>query len=432
MKRIWIAVLVCVLVLGTAVPAALAAGVWQIRLEGEISPSQAVWLSEAYGDARSSGAERVLLTINTPGGRIDSAMTMASTIGSFPTTALVDGGAYSAGALLAFAAEEYYMTGSSVIGAAEPRVGEEKADEKTVSAWSAALAAEAEKNGRDPRIARAMADGDIAIEGLVEKGKLLTLTAGEALEFGMTDGVYADFDSFLEDMDFQVLGRSSKNTRDVLADFLTSAFVSTLLLTVGLGGIVIEMFTPGFGFPGGIGLTALALYFGGSMLAGISGWEAILLFLLGLILLVVEVFVLPGFGVAGISGFAAVFVSVFLATPDPATAVKSLVIALLGAIVLAVVLLRFLPSRKVLSRLVLSMGETPERGYVAPDTSLSAHVGKRGVAVSNLRPAGTIELEDRFVDVVTSGEFIAQGTPVEVIEVEGMRVVVKEIREEMK
>ena len=170
----------------------------------------------------------------------------------------------------------------------------------------------------------------------------------------------------------------------------------------------------------------MGLYFGGGILAGISGWEAALLFIVGLALLLVEVFILPGFGIAGVLGLAALFGSIFLSTPDPATAIKSLVIAIIGAAILIFVVFRFTPGRRVFNRLVLNMGEAPELGYVAAKPGLKELMGKTGVAKTTLRPSGTAEFDGTSADVVTSGEFIPEGTSIIVINVEGMRVIVKE------
>jgi membrane-bound serine protease (ClpP class) len=197
---------------------------------------------------------------------------------------------------------------------------------------------------------------------------------------------------------------------------------------IGIAGILIELFTPGFGIPGGIGIAALGLYFGGGILAGISGWEAALLFIIGLALLLVEVFIIPGFGIAGVLGLAALFGSIFLSTPDPSTAVQSLVIAIIGAAVLIFIVFRFTPGRKVFKRLVLDMEETPEKGYVAAKQGLVSLIGMQGIAKTTLRPSGTAEFDDAFVDVVTSGEYIEEGTPIVVTNVEGMRVIVKQTK----
>lgn len=428
MKRVLKTMIMTVLMVSMFLTTVMALDVWEVRFNGEVSPSQSQWLENAYQEAEDNQADAVYLIIDTLGGRVDSALEMSKTINSMDTIVLVDGGAISAGALMALSGSEMYMTSGSTIGGAEPQVGGERADEKTVSVWSAELASQAEKNGRDPIIARAMADDSIAIEGLVEEGKLLTLTAEEALKYEMTDGVYRSDLDLRADKNLNIIGSSGKTTINYLTDFLTTAAVSTILLMIGIAGILIELFTPGFGIPGGLGITALGLYFGGGVLAGISGWEAALLFIIGLGLLLVEVFILPGFGIAGVLGLAALFGSVFLSTPDPSTAVQSLVIAIIGAVILIIIVFRFTPGRKVFKRLILDMEETPGQGYVAAMPGLVALIGKQGIAKTTLRPSGTAEIDDAFVDVVTSGEYISEGTKIVVVNVEGMRVIVKQAK----
>lgn len=430
MKHVFKTMMLAVLFMSFFLTSVMAMDVWEIRYSGEVSPSQSIWLKNAYQEAQENDADAVYLIVDTLGGRVDSAIEMSKTISSMDTIVLVDGSAISAGALLAFSGSEMYMVGGATIGGAEPQVGGERADEKTVSVWSAELAAQAQKNGRDPLIARAMADDSIAIEGLVESGKLLTLTAEEALKYGMTDGVYKSEQEFRTEKNLNVIGSTGKTTLNYVTDFLTSAAVSTLLLTIGIAGLLIEFFTPGFGIPGAVGLGALALYFGGGILAGVSGWEAVLLFIVGLVLLILEVFVIPGFGITGILGLLAMFGSIFLSTPDPATAVQSLVIALVGSVVLVVVVLRFTPGRRVFKRLVLEHAETKSEGYVAAKPGLQNLIGATGVAKTVLRPSGTAEIDHQFIDVVTSGEYITEGTSIKVVDVEGMRVIVREMKKE--
>ena len=428
MKRVLKTMIMTVLMFSMFLTTVMAMDVWEIRFNGEVSPSQSRWLANAYQEAEENQADAVYLILDTLGGRVDSALEMSKTISSMDTIVLVDGGAISAGALMALSGSEMYMTAGSTIGGAEPQIGGERADEKTVSVWSAELASQAEKNGRDPLIARAMADDTIVIEGLVEEGKLLTLTAEEALKYEMTDGVYRSDLDLRADKNLNIIGSTGKTTINYVTDFLTTAAVSTILLMIGIAGILIELFTPGFGIPGSIGIAALGLYFGGGILAGISGWEAALLFIIGLALLLVEVFIIPGFGIAGVLGLAALFGSIFLSTPDPSTAVQSLVIAIIGAAVLIFIVFRFTPGRKVFKRLVLDMEETPEKGYVAAKQGLVSLIGMQGIAKTTLRPSGTAEFDDAFVDVVTSGEYIEEGTPIVVTNVEGMRVIVKQTK----
>ena len=431
MKRILKTLVMTAILFSMTLTSVFAMDVWEVRYNGEVSPSQATWLENAYEEAKENNAEAVYLIIDILGGRVDSALKMSKTISSMDTIVLVDGGAISAGALMALSGSEMYMTEGSTIGGAEPQIDGERANEKTVSVWSAELASQAEKNGRDPQIARSMADDTIAIEGIVEKGKLLTMTAEEAKANGMTDGVYRSSVDFEMEKGFTIIGSTGKTTIDFLTDLLTSAVVSTLLLTLGIAGVLIEIFTPGFGLPGGIGIVALGLYFGGGILSGVSGWEAVLLFIVGLGLLIAEVFVIPGFGIAGVLGIAALFGSIFLSTPNPQTAVQSLVIAIIGSAVLIFVVLRFTPGRKVFQRLILHTDESAELGYTSADPALKALIGRVGISKTTLRPSGTADLDGQFVDVVTSGEFIPAGTPIIVINVEGMRVVVRKVEKEL-
>ncbi len=431
MKRIIKTFVMTMILFSMTLTSVLAMDVWEVRFNGEVSPSQSIWLKNAYDEAKENNADAVYLILDTLGGRVDSALEMSKTISSMDTIVLVDGGAISAGALMALSGKEMYMTKGSTIGGAEPQIDGQKANEKTVSVWSAELASQAEKNGRDPLIARSMADDSIVIPNLVERGKLLTMTAEEALSYGMTDGVYPSPVNFETEKGFNIIGSTGKTTINFVTDLLTSTILSTLLLTVGIAGILIEIFTPGFGLPGTIGILSLGLYFGGGFLAGVSGWEAVLLFILGLALLLVEVFIIPGFGLVGVLGISAIFGSIFLSTPDPQTAIQSLVIAIIGSAILIIVVLRFTPGRKVFQRLILKTEGSSDLGYTSADPALKTLIGKVGISNTTLRPSGKAVIEGQLVDVVTSGEFIPEGTPIIVINVEGVRVVVREVEKEL-
>lgn len=414
-------------------PAAPAEKVYIVPITGIIDKGLANYVDRVYQEADTSGADRVILEIDTPGGLIEQAVRIRKIIDNAqtPTVAYVTGGAISAGALLALTAQDLVMAPGTTIGAAEPRLGNmEKADEKTVSYWSTELAGAAEKNGRNTEVARAMADVDIAIPGLVEKGKLLTLTAQQALQWGMCDRIIPTRSELLQAYDLQdaeVLETAAKPAES-LARWLTNPYVSSVLLTLGLAGLVIEVFTLGFGMAGIVGVVALALYFGGSMLAGITGWEAILLFILGIILLLIEVLVIPGFGLTGVGGLVAIIVSVFLAAPSGDQAVISLVIAILGTIVLLILSARFLPTRKVWNRLILGTRQENATGYVAPQQSLNDLQDQEGITLTPLRPAGAAEISGQRVDVVTEGGYIPAQTPIKVVKIEGTRVIVSRLK----
>lgn len=413
--------------------------VYVLPIEGTIEKGLTEMLKKAFSEAESQGAGLIVLEIDSPGGFINAAEDIEKLLQQqkMPVIAYVTGGALSAGALIAFSADELIMAPGTTIGAAEPRVGTEKADEKIVSAWSGRMAARAaraaEKNGRDPEqaaeLARGMVDADLAIPGVVEAGKLLTLTDRQAYELGLSDGTAATLEELLRQKGFEgaKVEKYQASLAEQLARWVTSPTVMPILLTIGLAGLVIEIFTIGFGIPGTLGVIALSLYFGGSILTGLSGWETVLIFLVGLVLLSVEVLVLPGFGIAGIMGVAALVISIVMAAPSMEQAIISLVLALGGTILLLLLSIKLMPTRRVWQRLVLGDKQQKESGYVAPELNLEKFLNAEGVTKTILRPSGTVEIEGNKVDVVAEGSFIPANTPVKVVKVEGTRVIVREV-----
>ena len=413
--------------------------VYVLPIEGTIEKGLSEMLKRAFAEAELEGASLVVLEIDSPGGYVAAAEEIEKLLQQqkMPVVAYVTGGARSAGALIAFSADELIMAPGTTIGAAEPRIGTEKADEKTVSAWSSRMAARAsmaaEKNGRDPdraaELAKGMVDSDIIIPGVVEAGKLLTLTDREARELGLSDGNASSLEELLKMKGFE--GASVQKYQISLAEqvarWVTSPTVMPILLTIGIAGLVIEIFTIGFGIPGTLGVMALLLYFGGSILTGLSGWETVLIFFIGLVLLAVEVLVLPGFGIAGIAGIAALVISIVMAAPSKEQAVMSLVLAMGGTILLLILSIKLMPSRKVWRKLVLGAKQEKETGYVAPELNLEKLLNAQGVTKTILRPAGTIEIDGDKIDVVAEGSYIPANTPVKIVKVEGTRVVVREL-----
>jgi len=394
--------------------------VYVVPVSGPIEGGLARFVVRSLDAAEAAGARAVILEISTPGGRIDSALAIKERVArsSLMTVAFVKDRAWSAGALITLICEKVAMAPGSSIGSAEPR----PLDEKTLSAWRAELEAAAEKWGRDPRLAAAMADSNVEIPGIKEKGKLLNLTAGKALELRVADVNASGRDEVLSA--FGLAGapvvEMRPNAAELLARFSTHPYVAPALLTLGILGLAAEILTAGFGLPGVIGVVAFALYFGGQALLGFTGWQVALLFIAGLILLAVEAF-LPGFGVFGFSGIACLALSIYFALGQSGEAVGTLVVALVASILILGAMLRVGLKRGWWRR--ISLGEA-STGRLRPSERPSL-VGKKGTALTPLRPAGVAEIEGTRVDVITDGEFIGKGEAVQVVRDEGLKVVVR-------
>lgn len=412
--------------------AAAAGGTYVIPIKGEINKSQYLFIERSYQQALAAGAEALIFEIDTYGGYLDYAVSIKDLIFSspIPTVCYVDSKAISAGSLLALAGEKLIMSPGSIMGAAEPRQGLEKADEKTLSFWSGQLSAVAEARGRDPRIAAAMADADVEIEGLSEKGRLLTLTAKEALEHNMIDAIIESRSALISDLDLppQSAPVQQRSWQELFANWISSPLVAAILLMLGIAGLAIEISTPGFGVFGVVGIAGFALFFLGNFWAGHTGLEAGIFFVVGLILILLEIFVIPGFGITGVLGIASLLASIIFASPSISYALTAFILALVGAILLIVLTFRFKKTRRVWDKLTLGETLDTAHGYVSSSQDYSHLVGARGVTVTPLRPVGAAEIEGQRVEVVTGGEFIAGNLPVEVFKVEGFRVVVREIR----
>ena len=398
-----------------------------VQIKGTIDNPLAAYVEDALARAEREGSSGVVLWIDTPGGRVDAAMRISDAILSapLPTLAVVKN-AFSAGALIALSAEQVAMLPGSEIGAAlpiavTPVTQPTAADRKFISALKGKFRAVAEARGRPVELAEAMVDPEIEVEGLAGKGEPLTLTATKAVELGVADFEAASLRDALERAGFATETVTlTVPTRIEVARFLTSMYVAPILLALGLLGLIIEFFTPGFGVAGLLGLLALALYFAGGVLTGMSGVLEVTLFLAGIALLLVEMFLIPGFGVAGIAGFVAIGASIYLTFGDQALMVGAIAVVT-GAVGLVLVF-RYLPRTRAAHALVLesAIGE-----QAPPRERLEPLEGAIGIAITDLRPAGTARFGQRKVDVVSDGEFVPKGSTVRVILVEGARVVVR-------
>jgi membrane-bound serine protease (ClpP class) len=399
--------------------------IYYIPVKGEVTPALSTFIANEMDRAYQDGATMVVLEISTLGGRVDSALKISDTIlnSGLDTIAYVKDRAISAGVLITISAKRVAMAPGSSIGSAETI----PYTEKNISFWTGELRKVAEVRGRDPEVVAAMADRDIEIPGLIEKGKLLNLTATKAEELGIADEVIESRDQLKQwlDMEDARVVEVHESYQIRLAKAITNQVFSTILLTLGIAGLVAEMFIAGFGLPGTLGVLSFGLFFAGNMLAGHAGWSTVILFVIGIILLLIEL-TIPGFGIPGVGGIISILASIFMASASAAQAVVSLSISLLLSIALIVVLAKYAPRSKYFDRLILSTQQKSEEGYVGTYDATSLK-GSRGVAATPLRPSGTAMINDRRIDVVTLGEFIRAGERVEVVTVEGNRIVVKKI-----
>ncbi|MBB6729714.1 nodulation protein NfeD [Cohnella sp. CBP 2801] len=411
--------------------------VYVIPVKMKVERGLASFVDRALTEAEEARASLAVLEIDTPGGSLESADRIGKRIreSKVPTIAYVDGKAASAGAYLALNAGGIAMAPGATIGAAMvvDASGNAVESPKTVSFWTSEMVAAAQLNGRDPKIAEGMVDPNRTIEikelGITkEKGQILSLSAEDARKVGYADAVAGSVDEAIRwrGADASGIVRIEPSLAEKASQALVSPGVSTILLIVGLAGILIELFVPGFGVPGITGIVAFGLYFFGQFVAGFAEAEALVVFLLGILLLVLEMFV-PSFGILGILGVAGVATGIGMAAYDTGDALRSLGWAALVALALAAIFAYFFRSRGIWNRFVLREQLTAELGYV-PNGPREGWLGKEGVSLSALRPAGVAEFEGDRVDVVTSGEFVEAGRRVRVTAADGTKIVVKEVQ----
>ncbi len=397
--------------------------VYIIPLKDEITPAMSAYLADQIELAESAGAKGIIIEISTLGGLVSSAIEIRDAIlnSQIPIAAFVKDRAVSAGALITIAAETIIMAPGSHMGSAEPI----PYSEKTVAVVSGEFRSTAEARGRDPLLAAGMADKNLDVPGF-PKGQLVNITAEEAKKLGYADAVLDDVAEVLEFMgwsDAQVI-EAEPDFKVRIAQFLTRHDVSSILLTIAIIAMIIEIFMQGFGLPGIVSIIAFALYFGGGFLAGNTEWWAVLLFLIGLILLIIELFV-PGFGVFGISGIISLVIAIIFAAPTPVQGIITLGIALAATAVLVPILYKLLGGPRLFRRLVLTESETVDKGYVSKDPHAHADLtGAVGEVVSPLRPVGTVLIDGERMEAISDGSYLPKGIKVKVVDSKGTQIIV--------
>jgi membrane-bound serine protease (ClpP class) len=436
-----------------------------VEIHGTIDLGLAPFLDRAIREAEDANVDALILDINTPGGRLDATFQMRDALlgADILTVAFINRDAFSAGALIALAAERIYMAPGATVGAATPVVAPgEPADEKNIAAVRSSFRTTAEARGRDPEVAQGMVDHRVEIEGLVTDEQLVALTSGEAVEWGFSDGTVEDLDALLVELGLEgaTVERISQSWSETLVRVLTEPVIASLLFSIGTLLIIVDIFSGELSPLSGLGAGSLALFFWGHFLAGLAGWEGILLVLLGLALIAVEIFIIPGFGIFGVLGIVSLGAGLFMSLTGDVVLESDLRRAILtvgGAIVLLLVgivlMFIFLPAVGRFRGLVLQtrLGEEeppppeprirrwfggaepatePDVPVAPPREERPSLVGARGRALSDLRPGGFARINNQRVDVVTQGDYIYAGDLVEVVADDRYRRVVIRIDED--
>ncbi len=418
--------------------AAKAGSVYVIPVDQPIERGLTSFLERGFKEAEEMEAGLIVLEINTPGGRVDQADEIAGIIKGteIPTVAYVRGDATSAGSYIALNANKIAMAEGSTIGAAYlvDGMGNRIEDAKMVAYWKSKMRSAAEMNGRNPDIAEGMADINIKVEmpeiGKTKNvGEIISLSHDEALKVGYADKIADSTNEVIEWMGYSTndVFHMEQTFSEKLATFLTHPVVMTILLFVGIAGVIIEVIVPGFGVPGILGIAAFVLYFFGNSVAGFAGSETWLLFIIGIGLLVIELFV-PSFGILGIGGSILLIFGVVRAAYSTSHVALSLGIAVTSALVAIVVVALVFKERGIWNKFILKDSLTKEQGYV-PVEDRDVLIGLIGRSITPLRPSGTVEIDGRRLDVVTEGGFIESGRLVRVVMTDGTRIVVEEEKE---
>lgn len=418
----------------------LATDVFVVDIDGEIGAATVPYVQRVLGTAAESESGVVVLRLNTPGGRIDAAVELADAIhaSAVPVIAYIDSRAISAGALLAISSDKIASVAGGTIGAATPLYSSgEPASGKIVSFWNAQMRAAAERTGRDASIAEAMVIDDApTVDSLFANpsDQPLTLSAAQASSVGYTDVQAESIEEALAALGYRdvVLRQTGPLWSESLLGVLSLPFASAVLIILGLGGIFYTIKSGHLGLFSAVGVGAITLFFGVQYEADLATLVEVLLFLLGVGLIIAEVFVIPGFGVAGVSGAALVVASLFLALTGDVELLSfdsirvplfTLAASFAGVLILISLMIRYLPSSRAFNRLVL--GTSMATSVLPAGATYAGLVGLTGQSLTTLRPAGVAQIGDERYDVVTTGGYIQAGEPVVVVRVDGLRIIVE-------
>lgn len=432
-----------------------------IDLKKEIGTTTWLYIQNGFQEAKNNGSDAVILHMNTYGGEVVYADSIRTAIinSELPVYAFVDNNAASAGALIAIACDEIYMRKGASIGAATVvnQTGEKMPD-KYQSYMRAIMRSTAESHGkyaqingkdtvmlwkRDPRIAEAMVDERTVIPGVTDSGKVLTFTALEAEKYHYSEGIVENTEELAQHKygsgNYTLL-QYKPTVWDNLKGFMMSSVLQGILIMLIIGGIYFELQTPGIGFPLIVAIGAAVLYFAPLYIDGLAASWEILIFIIGLILIALELFVIPGFGIAGISGIILVITGLTLSLLENVDfdfqyvnkqAIERALLTVITGVVVGFGLVLYLSSRigsgKYFGKLALKATLDNKEGFVGVDMSAINIVGMQGVASTVLRPSGKVKVDNVYYDAVSLDGFIDKGVAVRVVRFETGQLYVEKL-----
>lgn len=419
-----------------------ATNVYLFHIDEEIAPPASLRVEKAMEEAQELNADLIVVHINTFGGTLDDADKIRTAFlqSPIPVWAFIDNNAASAGALISIACDSIFMHSGSSIGAATvvDQMGEVQPD-KYQSYMRSMMRTTAEAKGRRPDIAQAMVDPDIYVAGISDSGKVLTFTTSEAIAYGYCEAEVENVEALLAHAGIEryTIQEQRYNFIEKLIGFLVRPIVSGILIMLIIGGIYFELQQPGIGFPLILALCAAAFYFAPLYLEGLAAYWEILLFIAGIALIVLEIFVFPGFGVSGVAGILCLIVGLvfslvgnvgfdFSLVPSGTFANRLMVVlvAVSAALPLSIWLGKMLFESTLFGNLALNAVQDSGEGFTVAKAQQRSLVGATGVAATILRPAGKVRIGDRTYDAVARIGYIEQGTEVVVVDYENESLVV--------
>lgn len=420
--------------------------IYKFDIKEEIAPP--IWRNtkNAFAEAKKLNADHILIHMNTYGGLLDAADSIRTIIlqSDIPVYVFIDNNAASAGALISIACDSIYMREGANIGAATvvDQSGKPLPD-KYQSYMRSMMRSTAEASGRDPEIAQAMVDPRIFIENVSDTGNVLTFTTSEAIEFNYCEGKVnsiSELITMLGITEYEII-EQELSAIDLIIGFLIKPYISGILIMLIIGGIYFELQSPGLGFPSAAAIIGALLYFAPLYVEGIAEHWEIALFFVGVVLIAIEIFAIPGFGIAGISGILFVITGLTLSMAESFNLQGSYVdltplinaffivisatfLAIIGSIYLSKKML----TSKAFGHLALASTQKSQEGFSISENAYEDVIGQKGVAHTNLRPAGKVIINNEYFDATALTGFIDKGKAVEVVKYETAQLFVLEIK----